>query len=677
MRVRFRPAALILRAADSVENRAWSLGQVAGLLAATIAVRNLLEVLVARNPTFPGLAAFVHYPLAYVAPFLALVLILSAWSGRAPALLGRLMALAWLLTLLPPLADLLLHGGTEKPTIGYLQGASADLGWTWLHFFDPGATMTGTTPGIRVETLAAVVLGALYVVLRTRSWWRSIACAVSVYVVSLFFFSLPLIWVSLFQILRPDLTWDAVFRGSGIVYRGDAETAPDSLAICWLVPLVGLLLLAWRWLERHSDDRWFPAGAPAILPGIPAFLVLALWAGFLGAVWLYLPLDGPLLIAPYDILSLAAASLALVLLTRLSLAPDGSARSAARAVGAVAVLAALCSHAALPLAAAGVALAPLGLGVVTPGWRRIVLLIGLPVAALAAFATGFALIVGPEGLARLPLAVAAPVVAAALGTSLVVGQDAPTPLWQLGAGFAAAFGVGGILVGDPRLLVAALPLGFGAAFGGAWIDRHVSRRSLRIWTAVLAGVAMLFFLRGTLATEFLNASWRTQVRAVSRLDLLRGDTYAREGKWDLAKSFYRQALRANPDYVPALRALGLGFLQHEKNLAKALPELEHALHEAPDSPVELGNLAGAYIQADRPADALALLERAEAIDRRNTDVLFNKAQALQDLQRAEAAADAWCVYLARVAGRPEEADSMAHARRSLRVLGRSCPASRD
>ena len=47
-------------------------------------------------------------------------LTLAVFARRAPARVARLMNVAWILTALPPLADLLLHRAAEKPAIGYL-----------------------------------------------------------------------------------------------------------------------------------------------------------------------------------------------------------------------------------------------------------------------------------------------------------------------------------------------------------------------------------------------------------------------------------------------------------------------------------------------------------------------------------------------------------------------------
>ena len=73
-----------------LEELPWGPGRTFALLAGIVAVRNLLEILVARNPVFPALAAFVHYPLAYLAPALALVLVLAGLAASGTTEISRI-----------------------------------------------------------------------------------------------------------------------------------------------------------------------------------------------------------------------------------------------------------------------------------------------------------------------------------------------------------------------------------------------------------------------------------------------------------------------------------------------------------------------------------------------------------------------------------------------------------
>src|SRR5439155_8775564 len=114
----------------------------------------------------------------------------------------RLMLLAWGLTLLPPLVDTL-AARTHTARIGYMDLGETPLLTVVLRFFDPTYPLLGTTVGIRVETAIACLLGAAYVLLRGRGArsWRSLAAFVLIYVTSLFFFTLPHLFLRTLRLL--------------------------------------------------------------------------------------------------------------------------------------------------------------------------------------------------------------------------------------------------------------------------------------------------------------------------------------------------------------------------------------------------------------------------------------------------------------------------------------------
>src|SRR5712691_9366472 len=123
-------------------------GLAAGFLA-IVAIRHLLELRVGGYPLYPASAFYVHYVLAYLAPLLALSMILALFSSVRLERVLRLMLLAWGLTLLPPILDTLL-ARVREPKIGYLQLGETPWLTVFLHFFDPGYPLRGTTAGIRL-----------------------------------------------------------------------------------------------------------------------------------------------------------------------------------------------------------------------------------------------------------------------------------------------------------------------------------------------------------------------------------------------------------------------------------------------------------------------------------------------------------------------------------------------
>ncbi len=618
-----------------LEELPWGPGRTFALLAGIIAVRNLLEITVARNPVFPALAAFVHYPLAYLAPALALVLVLAALAGVAPARVARLMALAWLLTLAPPVLDLLLHPGREVPTIAYLQADPSDLGWVFLHFFDPRVVLPGTTAGIRLEALAAVLLGALYVLLRSGKPLRALAALPAIYLVSLFFFSLPVIVYGLFRLPAPGLTRDAFAHGEGILYLPDTDSTFDGRAISWLVPLVLVLGFFFRRLEARHGEGWLAPGKgdPGSAGAVTAWslpLLGGVLFGVLAGRLLWFPPEAVPPRSPWDLLGTLSCLLAVpLLLASVSLLAGGAhGPGFGSALLGSALLAALGRGPALSLLALAGAAAPVLAGILPRGTASRLLssaIAGGP-ALLAAFAAGFSLVIGPEGPARIPRPVL---------PWLVVGGMVVMVLAELGRRFSPS-------------------------------------ARLRPVVPLLLGAALVLGGTGVLASSPVRASLHDDTRNVGRLARIRGERLLRRGQLDRARSWLRRALKLNPADADAERQLGLLYLAKGRtDMAEA--HLRRALELAPRSPANLANLASLLLRQDRPAEALELLKRAREEAPRDLVVLFNRAEALDALGRREEAIAAWRVYLRLAAPRPSERESVRHARRRLRALeeGRS------
>ena len=652
-------------------------GALAATLAGIIAVRNVLEIVVAKNPVFQGLSAFVHYPMAYVAPFFALTLVLALWAGVASARVARLMLLAWLLTLLPPIADLLLHRTHDAPTIGYLHADPSELGWIWAHFFDPAASFVGTTPGIRIEILAAVLLAGVYILLRSRAWWRALLGAVTVYVISLFFLSLMVLVHGLFRLWNPSLTRTDLLWGEALLKRVERDTAPDSIALMWLgLAMTALGALWWLSERRPLRPTWLRGrGGVSAAPGLVPTLIAAMAAGILVALFLHLPVGQALLVAPYDVLALPAALLALGLLASAVLRPDagGAVRGVLTLVGG-AIAAGLGRSVAVPLLAAVLPLVVLTAAWVPPGMRRASSIAAGAVTVMSALASGYALVVGREALARIPSDLLILGLLAGAAAGALLGGGSPAPGWLRALLVGLALGLGGLLLGGPVL--GAIGLVAGAVVGGlgGWADAALGPARRGLWTGVLTGIALLVLARGAVAVPATTDPLKAEARCVARLHVVRAQEYEEKKEWLNAKPQYFEALKCDGANVAALRGLALGLLANEEGKTeRAIELLEKAARLAPDSATDLSNLASAYIQAGRPGDALPLLETAVRLDPREPNVLFNRARALEDLGRRAEAIAAWETFVARAERLPDSAADLRLARQSLRALREGTP----
>ncbi len=656
-------------------------GHLALALGGIIALRTFLEIVVAQNPVFPGLAAFIHYPLAYVAPFLGLTLVLAAWSRVAPARVARLMLLAWLLTLAPPVLDLFIHRGSRPPAIGYSQADPADLGWTWLHFFDPSVAMAGTTAGIRLEIAAAVLLGAVYVLLRSRRTGRAIVAVPTIYAASLFFLTLPLIVVRLFRLVAPEVTLREVFWGEGLLNRPAGRDLPDSAAIVWLVALIAALALVWRWLERRAEAReaWLRgAGSTVAFPGLIAGLAAAQVAGCVAALGLHFQVDQPLVTAPYDYLGLFAGPLTIVLLATAALGRQGAGHvRAGLALLGLALVAALGTAVGVAALACAGPLLFVAAPWLPPRADRPVRVAATAVAALGAFGAGYALLMGPEALARVPDAFWILCLLWGAALAFACAGIVPARLWLPGVVLALSLGAGTLLLGPPALAGIAAVVGLGTGLAAAWIDNLFPE-----WRRGVAGAgAGLSFLLSVASVVMSQASREplvAQVRCVPSLHVARAQEYLEKKEWLNARTEYNLALKCDPVNPHALSGLGLGLLQNEPDKRdRALELLEQAVKQSPDSPADLSNLASAYTLAGRPADALPLLDRALDIDGRHPEALFNRARALEDLGRTAEAIAAWERFQARVSQFPDRVNDLGLAQQRLRILRGQPPAPRQ
>jgi tetratricopeptide (TPR) repeat protein len=309
----------ILRIVETLEGVPVPPGRWILALASIIALRHFLEQLAGERRILYFLSYCLHYPLAYVAPLLALTLVLAAFARERADRVIRLMLFAWLLTLLPPLLDMFVSRGAAAPElIGYLLPKTGTLWQAFLNLLNPAYHgFEGPTAGIRIEAAVGCLLAGVYVHLKARSALRTVAAMVAVYVTMFFFFALPAIALAVARVLGSDI--DSVHRlffEGGSVHRafsGAPAFALSDLSTA-LVDLfvVAALLAVWcRTVDRdrfRSAARLFDpltAGLYAALVCLGMVLARSVVLGLLGV---------PAVTHPFDVVSLAGMLASAVLM---------------------------------------------------------------------------------------------------------------------------------------------------------------------------------------------------------------------------------------------------------------------------------------------------------------------------------------------------------------------------
>ena len=632
----------LLRAAvDWIEESPITPARWAGLLAAVIAVRHLLETATSQYPLYSSVQFFVHYPLAYLAPLLALTLLLSFLSGERVERVARLMLFAWLLTLLPPLVDLA-AGRRHGAQIGYLFSSEHRFFPPLLSFMNPAVDLPGTTRGIRIEAAVACLLGALYVRIKGRNWLRTVLSVPLVLLVCLFFFTLPVRFHQACRLFFPDLTIGALYTRAGRLAIEEPVAVTDMVIVAYLAPLVLALFLVFlvRLEGREGAGLVARLGSTrALLPGVSA--VLAAFAARM--------ISGPAtLAAPAEALALLGIGLSALLAggtfpgpqerdqvlrhePYLSFSTSALALGVSAAIGPapLALVATVLSISAFErLPPLRVASWP-ALGEAATGFS-----------ALAAALAGAALFFGRETIVRMPPSLAMSLFAAAvlLRVASREGEGSVRLSRALAAGLCPlAFP---LLLGEMRLLLPLALLGAAAAIvvsGGS--RRPVGAIAPAVTTAVLLGGGLLAVGAPDVTKRLFEESVRSPY-----FHLRQGEAAHKRGDRAAAEQAFRTALQKDPGFTPALIELGQLFVE-TKDFRSAIEQYETAVRLDGHNASAHNNLGAALMATGKVQEALPQLEEAVRLEPSNCGALYNKAAALDRLDRLQEAGRAWREYL--------------------------------
>jgi Flp pilus assembly protein TadD len=283
---------LVLRLLAYFEESELGLSRLLVILGGTFALRNILEALAAGSQLYYPAAYFVHFPLAYLPGIVLIPLVLAALSGERVEKTTRLLVLAWTLTILPPLLEIIL--GNTGAKISYFPIQPGRFWWSVANYFNPSVSFPGATAGVRIEAAVGVVLGAYYIYLKRRKIWLALVSVPVIFMVMVSVFSLPYLFHQLLRACGSTIPNVAVLFGSrGLALRPWLDLSDYSTALfdlLYLTPLLALWLLVYNRRKLGRLARWafrWQTGGYALVAGLGA------WLGY-QAVAAGAPLTNPL-----------------------------------------------------------------------------------------------------------------------------------------------------------------------------------------------------------------------------------------------------------------------------------------------------------------------------------------------------------------------------------------------
>ncbi len=678
------PRQWILKTAETFEKKPITLARWLLVLGAIIVLRHFLEQVSGERKTLYFLSYFIHYPLAYVAPLLALSVLLAAFARERIERVTRLMLFAWLLTLLPPLIDLALPRAGDAPQlIGYLIPRSGGLGTAFVNLFNPTyAEFQGTTAGIRIEAAIGCVLGAFYVHLKTRSIARAIVSFFAIYVTMFFFFALPPILLAITRLFGSDVENVYVLLfGKASVHRAFANATPFAVSDLSNA-LVDLLIIApilAVWYRLYNRER-FAALLRAIDPAQVAFHTLLALAGMALGARLLLGSGRLLAVShPFDVIAIVGvlaaaffASLAAGSLRGIH-APAGDPDASEDRRGAREIAAFYFAFASI----FAVAVSYVALTYVLAFLAVYYLYYALPIrlsrfAGVAGFAVGaaslFSLSLGYSAYAGAAAALWLPRSAALLVVLVPTLALGARDLWDpsasrkerwnlvtmVGEVKARRFAAVGVLLGAllpglvlrlPLLLIPGAIVGILGFIAVAWRSPAAMPRVLSGLAVLLLAAAYLMGATGApllreevAATGFADAARRTgtfkmlDAEAASEADtvLAEGISLFRRNDFAGAVEAFRRAVELDPDSAQAYVSLGSAYMRLNRR-AEAARAFRRAIDLDPDDAIAHVGLGQTHKLSGDPDNAILELERALELDPENADATYTLALVHMDL----------------------------------------------
>ena len=167
-----------------------------------IFIRDCVETAVVDH-SFPFIHPFhlVHVPLFFISVFLAVIVLLHFLSGEKIDKVSKISLIFFPSIIFPPLLDLVLSLiSPRQVSYGYIQ---EDVWKNLIHSFDPFYKMEAVPPSVRIEVAIVVILAFIYIFLKRRRVFLSLAGSLLIFTVIFLYGSLPAVFVNLFVFFAP------------------------------------------------------------------------------------------------------------------------------------------------------------------------------------------------------------------------------------------------------------------------------------------------------------------------------------------------------------------------------------------------------------------------------------------------------------------------------------------
>lgn len=282
---------------QSIESARWPLPTVFATFVSLAVVRFLLDTFssgLSQPFSFHNLP---HGLLFFGSTFLTICVWLALLTRARTRSLVNVLSIGWIVTLIPPIVDLLATRGQGGAILSYIFDAPSNLWMRFISFFG-GSLEHEFTLGLRLEVLCAMIgVGVLvyttrdHTIPRWRALLKALVGVVGTYIIFFGYAVLPTVLaaVELGQ-------WATVSRADvlGAVYSprsflGIRVDDPLFVSAMYLSPLYAVLItaqLALLWLREHRirlGVRWILAAkdffVQIVRPLRMAFQIMAIGAG--------------------------------------------------------------------------------------------------------------------------------------------------------------------------------------------------------------------------------------------------------------------------------------------------------------------------------------------------------------------------------------------------------------